>query len=54
MGNFLLRFCDDIPQIGDYVGIAATGSRVAAAFVLPESDRPNSRATNHVALHDMR
>ncbi len=54
MGSYLARFCDEIPQIGDYVGIAATGSRVASAFVLPETVEPTSRATVHVALSDVR
>ena len=54
LGTYLLRFADDAPQIGDYVGIAATGARVAAAFVLPESGRADSRATIYVALQDMR
>jgi hypothetical protein len=50
MGSYLLRFADDIPQIGDYVGIAASPSRVAAAFVLPETNNPTSRATVYVAI----
>lgn len=54
MGSYLLRFCDEIPQIGDYVGIAATESRVAAAFVLPETAEPTSRATLYVSLSDVR
>jgi hypothetical protein len=54
MGSYLARFCDEIPQIGDYVGIAATGSRVASAFVLPKTAEPTSRATVHVALSDVR
>ena len=53
MGSYLLRFCDEIPQIGDYVGIAATGSRVAAAFILPEKVEPTSRATLYVSLSDV-
>jgi hypothetical protein len=54
MGSYLLRFCDDIPQIGDYVGVTATGARVASAFVLPETDSPTSRATVYVALSEVR
>jgi hypothetical protein len=54
MGSYLLRFCDEIPQIGDYVGLAATGSRVAAAFVLPQTAEPTSRATVYGALSDVR
>ncbi|MEZ4584825.1 MAG: sialidase family protein [Gemmatimonadales bacterium] len=54
MGSYLLRFCDEIPQIGDYVGLAVAGSRVGAAFVLPESVEPTSRATVHVSLSDVR
>jgi hypothetical protein len=54
MGSYLARFCDEIPQVGDYVGIAATESRVATAFVLPESAEPTSRATVYVALSDAR
>ena len=54
MGWYLLRFCDDIPQVGDYVGVTASGSRVAAAFVLPETNSPSSRATVYVALREVR
>ncbi len=54
MGTFILRNCDDIAQAGDYVGVAAVGSRIAAAFVLPETDKPTSRATVHVAIADVR
>ena len=54
MGSYLLRFCDEVPQIGDYVGIAATESLVATAFVLPERVEPTSRATVYVALSDVR
>ncbi len=54
MGSALARYCDDIPQAGDYVGVSAVGSRVAAAFVLPESSVPTSRATVYVAVNDVR
>ena len=54
MGSYLLRFADDIPQIGDYVGVTALGSRVASAFVLPETNSPTSRATVYVALSEVR
>jgi hypothetical protein len=54
MGSYLLRFCDDIPQIGDYIGLAASGSRLASAFVLPATDSPTSRATGYVALSEIR
>lgn len=54
MGSYLARFCDEIPQIGDYVGLAATKARIASAFVLPETVEPTSRATVHVALSDVR
>jgi hypothetical protein len=51
MGSFLLRFCDqDMAQVGEYVGIVAAGTRVAAAFVLPETDDPTSAATVSVAV----
>ena len=54
MGSYLLRFCDEIPQVGDYVGIATSGSRIATAFVLPEATEPTSRATVYVSLGDLR
>jgi hypothetical protein len=53
MGSYLLRFCDqDTPQPGDYCGIAAAGSRVVAAFVLPETEVPTSRSTVYVGFVD--
>jgi len=53
MGSYLARFADDIPQIGDYVGLAVSKSRVASAFVLPETNVPTSKATVYVALSDV-
>jgi hypothetical protein len=52
LGAYLLRFCDDTPQIGDYVGLAAAGNRLAAAFIFPETDDPSSPETAYVALLD--
>jgi hypothetical protein len=49
-GNYLLRHCTDVVQVGDYAGIAAAGGHVAAAFVLPENDDPTSTPTAYVAL----
>jgi hypothetical protein len=54
MGSYLARFADDISQVGDYVGVAASGSRVASAFVLPETNSPASRATVYFALSEVR
>jgi hypothetical protein len=48
-GTHAMVYCDDIGQIGDYIGIAATPSRVAAVFILPETDEPTSTATAYVA-----
>ncbi len=53
LGSYLLRSCSDAAQVGDYVGIAAAGSRVVAAFILPETDDPTSTARAYVAVHDM-
>ena len=47
MGSYLLRFRDEIPHIGDDVGVAATGSRVAAAFVLPDGVEAQLWAGHH-------
>ena len=54
MGSYLLRFADEIPQVGDYVGISASESRIATTFALPERVDPTSRATVLVALTDVR
>jgi hypothetical protein len=51
-GNYALRRCDDIAQVGDYVGLAAHETRVAAAFVLPESDDWASTTTAYAAVRD--
>jgi hypothetical protein len=48
-GAHELVYCDDVAQTGDYIGIAATSSRVAAVFILPETDEPTSTATAYVA-----
>lgn len=54
MASYMFRFSDqDTPQIGDYVGLAAVGSRVGAAFVLPATEVPTSRATVFVAIDEI-
>jgi hypothetical protein len=51
-GSYTLALCDDVAHAGHYVGLAAAQSRVVAAFVLPETDEPLSRATAYVAVVD--
>ena len=47
MGDLLF---DPLAQPGDYVGLAAAGARLAAAYVLPEGDDPAGRATVYVSV----
>lgn len=51
-GSHLLAYCDDVAHPGDYIGIAATPSHVASAFILPETEDPISRATAYIAIED--
>jgi hypothetical protein len=53
-GSALMLYVDDVAHIGDYIGISATRERVAAVFILPESDLPTSTATAWVATKDAR
>jgi hypothetical protein len=46
--GYLAAHCSDVANLGDYMGLAAEGSRVAAAFVLPETDDPLSTPTLYV------
>jgi hypothetical protein len=54
MGSYLLRFSDEIPQVGDYVDIAAAGSRIPTAFIPPEALAPTSRKRRMSPLGDLR
>jgi hypothetical protein len=49
-GSALMLYCGDVAHIGDYIGCAGTPDRVAAVFILPETDEPLSTATAYVAL----
>jgi hypothetical protein len=52
-GAFELVYCEDVAQTGDYIGIAATASRVAIVFILPATDEPTSTATAYVATREV-
>jgi hypothetical protein len=52
-GGYQLRSAKDIIIVGDYVGLAGTGTRVLAAFVLPDGG-PGSKQTAHAAVLDER
>jgi hypothetical protein len=47
-----LRGADDICIVGDYVGLAGTGSRLVAGIVLPENDDWRGRLTAYAAVLD--
>jgi hypothetical protein len=53
-GAHELVYCHDVAQTGDYIGIGATPERVAAVFILPETDEPTSTATAYVATEETR
>jgi hypothetical protein len=50
-GSYQLRSAKDIVIVGDYAGLAGAGSRLVAAFVLPD-DGPGSKQTAHVGVFD--
>jgi hypothetical protein len=50
-GTYQLRLAvNDLAMPGDYVGLAAAGSTLAAAIVLPDTDDRRSRPTAYAAL----
>jgi hypothetical protein len=49
-GGYELRGAADIAMVGDYVGLAAVGSQVAAAIVLPETDDWRSELTAYAGI----
>jgi hypothetical protein len=51
-GNYVLRSASDILIVGDYVGLAGAGSKLATAVVLPESDDWRSTLTGYAAIID--
>jgi hypothetical protein len=48
--NYQLRWAYDLLNVGDYVGLAGTDSRVAAAVVLPETDDRSSPKTAYATV----